>query len=225
MPARAVDSVVAVVAMLTALAADPFARPAGDLAATPPMVVEVGLTVSMDLPAATASTLVAEADAIWRQAGVRLRWPSSPREGPADASLRVLVMQRPAAGDTGHTWPVGELLEDQSGVAFAVVSTSAARRVVASAGRPHDPQTLVDRRLGLVLGRAVAHELGHFLLATRGHARTGLMRAHVDVADFVDLRQSGFQLDRDAGAWIRASLPGAVATPSGLAGFNYPPPR
>jgi hypothetical protein len=31
--------------------------------------------------------------------------------------------------------------------------------------------------MGRVLGRALAHEIGHYLLGTREHSRSGLMRA------------------------------------------------
>jgi hypothetical protein len=39
---------------------------------------------------------------------------------------------------------------------------------------------------GRVLGRALAHEIGHFLLRSRQHSEAGLMRAHPPVSDLVD---------------------------------------
>ena len=118
---------------------------------------------------------------------------------------------------------MGELLIDQAGRHFAVVSTGAARRVVAAVRAPHEPQALADRRLALVLGRAVAHELGHFLLATAGHTPSGLMRAYVAVADYVDPRRGGFRIDAAAGDRIRAAWPRAVAAPSPVAVSARPP--
>ena len=45
----------------------------------------------------------------------------------------------------------------------------------------HDQVEAVARRTGVarseLLGRALAHEVGHLLLGVRGHSRTGLMRA------------------------------------------------
>lgn len=45
----------------------------------------------------------------------------------------------------------------------------------------HDQIDAVARRTGVarseLLGRALAHEVGHLLLAVRGHSRTGIMRA------------------------------------------------
>jgi hypothetical protein len=72
-----------------------------------------------------------------------------------------------------------------------------------------------------VLGRAVAHEIGHYLLNTRGHARHGLMRARIDARDFADLRNGGFGLDDDAALWARTALTRESADALRLARFVY----
>jgi len=54
-----------------------------------------------------------------------------------------------------------------------------------------------------VLGRALAHEIGHYLLDTHTHARTGLMRPNFNALEFTDLRNSTFALDHAAAAWLR----------------------
>jgi hypothetical protein len=60
-----------------------------------------------------------------------------------------------------------------------------------------------ERRLGIVLGRALAHEIGHYLLDTETHARIGLMRPHFSADEFSDLRDGTFALDAAAAAWLR----------------------
>jgi hypothetical protein len=42
-----------------------------------------------------------------------------------------------------------------------------------------------DRILGRMLGRALAHEMGHFLLRKQGHSSTGLMKAQQPVPDLM----------------------------------------
>jgi len=42
-----------------------------------------------------------------------------------------------------------------------------------------------DRLFGRVLGRALAHEIGHFLLRRQGHSSKGLMRAQQQVPDLM----------------------------------------
>jgi len=45
------------------------------------------------------------------------------------------------------------------------------------------PPPVRDRIIGRALGRVVAHELGHILLAMPSHSHTGLMRATLSAAD------------------------------------------
>jgi hypothetical protein len=53
---------------------------------------------------------------------------------------------------------------------------------------------------GLVIGRAIAHEIGHHLLGP-GHSSSGLMRASFSAREFVEGREGSFELsDRDAWA-------------------------
>jgi hypothetical protein len=186
--------------------------------------VDLLLTTAPALPAQAKAALVAEATSIWRREGVSLRFPPPAAVPPEDAPrLRVLVIHREVEGD-GH-WPVGELLRTGAdgtipappGYAVAVISIPAARRVVAAAGFGRDVPTVADRRLGVVLGRAVAHELGHYLLATTTHAPHGLMRARIDAADFSDLRAGAFFLDRDARHWMQRAA-GAFTS---AARFSY----
>jgi hypothetical protein len=43
----------------------------------------------------------------------------------------------------------------------------------------HATPTMRDEALGRIIGRAVAHEIGHYLLASRTHAKHGLMKASI----------------------------------------------
>lgn len=47
------------------------------------------------------------------------------------------------------------------------------------------PAAMHDRLFGRVLGRALAHEIGHFLLRRQGHSSKGLMRAQQPVPDLM----------------------------------------
>lgn len=191
--------------------------------AEPPLVLAVRLTTTVAMAAPTRVGLVHEVDAIWSRSGVRIEW--LPAVVPVELerpALRVLVASSSGSRRRGdvHTWPVAELLGDQSGRAVALASVEAAYEVLAVAGRAHEPSALVERRLGVVLGRAVAHEIGHFLLGSGAHGRRGLMRAAIPAADFADLREGGFWLDAEATHWIRASSP-ASSDGRRLARFIY----
>ena len=188
--------------------------------------LHVLLTVSTNLSAAARGTLISEAERIWRPEHVEIEWVRPGRTiEHLDAPLRVLVVTRPqptiqAAG----SWPVAELLPEAMPRAIAIASIGGAQRVVEEAARSARPNTKpsTDYRLGLVLGRAVAHEIGHFLLSTSTHAESGLMRASIDAREFAALGGENFRLDRDASRWLRQHLmtsPG-VTTPR-VVGFSY----
>lgn len=168
--------------------------------------VRVRLIVAHDLPASTQATLTREAETIWRRAGVQLEW-LTPTDDPSDTRpvLRVLVGRLLATTRPGDAWPVGELLPSQEGDRLAIASITAAERVLATAGR-EEPDALAAHRLGLVLGRTIAHEIGHYLFGTASHARRGLMRAQIDPRDFADLRDGGFDLDGIANRWLRGVI-------------------
>jgi hypothetical protein len=188
--------------------------------------LDVLLTVSPDLAGLSQRTLVAEAERIWGREQVQLGWPSAPGgEQRPEAPLRVLVIARGATGFAGdERWPVGELLPQEGRRALAIASINAAQRVVreASRHRVFNLPALAEYRLGLVLGRAVAHEIGHFLLATGTHADRGLMRATIDAREFADAGASTFGLDDDAGRWLRERLVGSAPAVGDLrAGFSY----
>lgn len=54
-----------------------------------------------------------------------------------------------------------------------------------------------DTIVGRVLGRALAHEIGHFLLRSRDHSSFGLMRAHQSIYDLVGQGRERFSLSDD----------------------------
>jgi hypothetical protein len=188
------------------------------LAAGPPprLSLNVNLASSQELSAVSTGSLVAEVNAIWWNSNLSVIWRTADVSDPLPAMpeseswLRVLVLARqtPGGGDTA-TFTVGELVHVEGAKPLAIASVTAARRVVDESIRfqilegPRD----YDRRLGVVLGRAVAHEIGHFLLGP-SHASHGLMRANIDALEFADVRSRAFLLDQPARASLvrRASL-------------------
>ena len=57
------------------------------------------------------------------------------------------------------------------------------------------PPGEVDVLLGRVLGRALAHELGHYLLRSGRHTRRGLMRGDRTIQEFLSAGRRGFEVD------------------------------
>ena len=211
-------------AVATALVLASQDRTALHASATPPPDEIVSLPIRLatwnGLAPTTGKALRAEAAAIWRQSGIDLHWLTSEA---ADPSLRVLVTPRAVATQGSHSrWTVGELLRFDDERALAVVSIAGAQRIINQnrQSRVFDVGDQQDYRLGVVLGRAVAHEIGHFLLRTDTHAGSGLMRATIDVREFADVRSQTFGLDPVA----QAHLTRLAATPLSQAPlFSYSP--
>jgi hypothetical protein len=168
--------------------------------------LDVLLTTAPTLSESARTSMMSEAAAIWRQQGVVIDWlPSTTVRSQAENRLRVLVVQKRLVNNGVEPINVGELVRPSNGHAVALVSIDSAQQLVASVrGRAGYELIAVDqRRLGIVLGRALAHEIGHYLLDTHTHARSGLMRPTFNALEFTDLRDGTFALDHDAAAWMR----------------------
>jgi hypothetical protein len=172
----------------------------------PPTVLNLRLTTSNELSGVSQRALVNETESIWRDANVQLRWLKDNTSTDVGRPLRILVARRAVTAASAHSWPVGELLRfhDKSAIAMASIA-SALRIVQGDPGRQLlDLPAMHQYKLGVVLGRAVAHEIGHYLLQSNTHSPYGLMRANIDAREFADLRTGAFRLDRESQAYLAA---------------------
>jgi len=216
-PASTAAGFVAFVLVAGAFCLAPATAPLLAAGSTPQLSLSLNLASSQELSAMSTGALVAEVNAIWWHSHVSLIWRTADVSDPLPAMpesenwLRVLVLarQRSNGGETS-TFTVGELVRTEGARPIAIASLTAARRIVDESQRfqilegPRD----YDHRLGVVLGRAVAHEIGHYLLGP-AHASHGLMRANIDALEFADVRSRTFLLDQPA----RASLTPRVTAP------------
>lgn len=218
------DAIVLTAVILAALL--PRSAGATESASPPLFSLAALITMAPDLPVLARSVLVSEAERIWRREGVAIRWSAAPETGRPSAPLRVLVITHREALNTGHprAWTVGELVPHTGDRALAIASIAGAERVLAASGSHRDlldQAAVAQYRLGVVLGRAVAHEIGHYLLATATHADRGLMRAAIDAREFADPGARTFLLDQAAGEWLRRRLTRAGDDTSPFGGFTY----
>ena len=171
-----------------------------------PRILGILLTVSPQLSNISRAELIAEATQLWGKAGITLTWTDGSDRGPdSKPALRVLVIpRRSGVRETRHRHVLGELLGVGRPGALVVASIDRAETLVNGwRGPAIVPQSLHDRQLGLVLGRVVAHEIGHYLLGIE-HARDGLMRASFDPPELIDRRTSAFDLDAGAAKRLKA---------------------
>ena len=170
--------------------------------------IDVLLTTVPTLSASARVSMLDEASMIWRQHGVEIRWlPPTAVRPIASNRLRVLIVQKRLSVDsTAEPVAIGELVQPATGHPVALISIEGAQQLMSSVrGRAGYALIAVDyRRLGMVLGRALAHEIGHYLLGTRTHARKGLMRPSFNALEFTDVRSRTFELDDDAVTWLHS---------------------
>lgn len=190
--------------MAAAFAAALVAAPAP----MPPMTVRVA--VAHDISPSLVAALLDEANSIWRRIGITFIWErddrdlfrtSSSTDTPAPPPLlRVVIGHTPrrnANGQVSLGWIVFDdattpQQEIQISYANAVTLLEASRGVV---GKTENmPRLERELLLGRAMGRALAHELGHYLSASKAHSERGLMKAVQSAFELFISERSRFTL-------------------------------
>jgi hypothetical protein len=177
------------------------------------MLVALAIAVaSLDLASVTATVRSAptipdrlvedalrEADAIWRSNGVALVWRTGQDVAPsADAALRVLF-EDGASTMKDYAGMLGTIVF-ADGVPLPSIRLSYANALELLRERYGDGgvnrMTVVERRahLARALGRALAHEIGHYVLASADHTASGLMKARLVANDLFGPSRGAFGL-------------------------------
>jgi hypothetical protein len=192
---RGMDFWPVVTALLLALTATPSADSA----------VEIAIDVTALPPTAPREmrALVREASALWQTAGVRLTWIESPaaRALPHQALVLEVVCDEveTTVVDDGHLRLGSTAFRDGMAEPVLRISMGSVRGLVDrtrwSGQRVDDwPPAMRQELVGRALGRVLAHEIGHFLLAWRRHTPRGLMRAEFDAVELLQTDRRAFRL-------------------------------
>lgn len=193
------------------IAAAAFALTIAAPPSTPPMIVHV--TTETALPAGLVRRLMSEADAIWRSVGVTFQWrvagegvstkhasPLSPaHHGAVAPTLRVVIGDDPGiARETGR--PLGWILfEDDRPEQEIYVSYANASALLNESGGivghiQSMPRLQREMLLGRAMGRALAHEIGHYLSGAKSHTSSGLMMAVHTAAELFSSERNRFKI-------------------------------
>jgi hypothetical protein len=195
---------------------DPYAAGAAEF---PPMTVHVHTAPSVS-PLLLDKTLD-EAAAVWRPTGVTFHWKTIaglPREEPDQVTPRVIIAdqkgQTPKQGGAPLGWVNFRDEEPDQEIHISRTNAAEMLRLTRGPTRPIERMTPLEGSviLGRILGRALAHELGHYLLKTRSHTSAGLMRGRRPVQEFYAPARRGFEVDgaqRQAVAKRIIGAPGA----------------
>jgi len=210
-----------VVAALFAFTA--FAAPAASPAAIPPLVVSV--MTSGDLSPALIARVFKEADALWRPSGITFLWRRITREvvpferasetGPyVPDTLRLNIGNASGQPRDGRV-PLGWIVFDDvtTPQQEIYVSYTNAQAVMAESRGvvgviAEMPIVQRETLLARAMGRALAHELGHYLLASKVHARKGLMKAILSATELFTSDARGLRIEPAEARAIVARLRG-----------------
>lgn len=175
------------------------------------------ITVTAQTPAVTPTLVnhvIEEVDAIWKPAGLSIVWNRQPGVEP---SLHVTIgPSRGSASSRDASEPLGwipfEANRPQPNIYVSLANTidllQNSRGVVGhTTGMPiAERETYVGR----AMGRALAHEIGHYLLASRDHTRAGLMKATRTAAEFFAIDHVRFDVSTTERAIVEQRLNAAV---------------
>lgn len=165
-----------------------------------------------------------EAARVWSQVDVRVEW-SGETTAPALALDDRLIV-RCVPSDSELLQPTAARGRPIAGIRFhsgvptttVVVSLENARALLhegtADAREMNERfKVLRELRLGRMLGRAIAHEVGHYVTRSNGHTERGLMKATHTVGDLTGASLGPFAVDPMAG--VRVARAATIAADEG----------
>jgi hypothetical protein len=188
-----------------------------------PMIVNV--TATPEVSPVLVARILAEAGAIWRPSGVTFVWQRAARvvvpysraseTGPyVPNTLRLIIGDNRGARRDGRL-PLGWILFDDVAAPEQEIylsHTNALQMMAEARGVVGviEQMPIVQREtlLARAMGRALAHELGHYLLASKVHTGRGLMKAILTAAELFSPDADGFRIEPAQRRVIAARLRG-----------------
>lgn len=212
---RLLSCLVAIGVVAAAVSPDALAREAGR------QTVIVGIVLGGHAPARArpVRAIVEEADRIWRPRGVSIVGVDTSKVGHQDVRITLTfgslaAAVHPSAGRRGGgTSGLGSIWFDEEGApgdSVVVDEDAVAARLagVKLNNRPLAdwPPSVFDQMMTRALGRVLAHEIGHYLLRSKAHQASGLMRAAFSGDDLAAWARTRFVLDSGTLPRLRANL-------------------
>jgi hypothetical protein len=160
-----------------------------------PRRMPVAVFARLDIKDSLVNRICAEADAIWRPAGITFEW------------------HRVTSADTVRTWWIDVIIDEHlkdvpdaqaalGWIPFAADGpqpsihlwrSNAEELLRRTPGVEDKTISAHETLLGRALGRALSHELGHYFLRSKAHTPHGLMRAVRSSEEFFRISRDGFE--------------------------------
>ena len=172
----------------------------------PRLHLDVHVEPGVTLPRPDLTAIASLVTRIWKPVlDVVVSLPGAPRPAGVSDTLRLSLTPRSLEGqDTGLAWITFDNGEPRREV---TVSLTAVGRLL-NQGQWHGrsfsalPPAASRRFVQRAVARAVAHELGHYLLRSRAHDSRGLMRAAYTVDEIMDASLTVGGAAEEYGRWL-----------------------
>jgi hypothetical protein len=159
-------------------------------------VVPIAVVAARDVTDTLVDHICAEASAIWESAGITFEWHRVGSDDEAgDWPLAITIDDRRASVQEPRC-ALGSITftADRPDRSIHLSRPCAEELLHTTSGLNDAPFALRDTLIGRALGRALAHELGHYLLQSKVHTSRGLMRQVWSSSDSFAISRSGFEL-------------------------------
>lgn len=160
----------------------------------------VAVVAASDISPTLIADTLRETDAIWRAAGIRFDWQFGVHAGPS-AALRVIIGGGLSHRSDRSILPLGwiDFAEQTMATPQIYLSHANAKALL------YDSREIVgavetmpvlqrDMLLSRAMGRALAHEIGHFLSSSKEHTPQGMMAAVHTAAELFNSERMRFGL-------------------------------
>jgi hypothetical protein len=170
-------------------------------AAPVPSSLTIAVHMTHGMSNAIAKDALREASAIWKLGGVTLDWhaTSEPPGGGGQSTVNVTFDDAPGSV-AGQDVPLGWVTLDAAGVPEGTIflSRKNALRLAETIDEYRErPLKFKERLVARALGRALAHELGHYLTGSKEHTVSGLMKGRRLADEFFSTACVGFDVNGD----------------------------
>jgi hypothetical protein len=176
-----------------------------------PVAIRIDLSALRSLSAPTLQALRTETEALWVPHGVVLSWvitTSLPDPRP-DNAVRVVIGTCDASpcGLGSVVFREDQFRPDGTLTILPAEIVGSLRRVRWNGRHVGDlPSDMRDALVGRAFGRVLAHELGHYVLASRRHAPDGLMKAEFRPDQLIAPSRDSFVLPETMRPLVRQAL-------------------
>jgi hypothetical protein len=200
MPApAAITLIVTLLLMSSGAAGSDTSRKPAALDGGPLISIPVDVFAPPEMKESAVDRICAETDAIWRPAGITFTWHRRASTEALDASRLHVTIDHQRLSPTDEHTTLGWIMFTGGEAEPSIhVSIAGAEDLLLGANSFDNTVTVRhDMLIDRALGRALSHELGHYLLGSKTHTPRGLMRASWPPRQVFGEERRGFELSAE----------------------------